>query len=145
LVEQLTCNEKVEGSNPFSGTNNRRLPRLAPQSVLKTVVTLTRQWFDAINLRQLKKACMSRVPYTINVDQYVCVELERIRTMLKTLDFSGLAASVERVQLHATAMEDALFTYYDIKQLLTSKVSDTNISDAEFRKLATTQLEKLSR
>ena len=29
LVEQLTCNEKVEGSNPFSGTSFASLLKLA--------------------------------------------------------------------------------------------------------------------
>lgn len=52
---------------------------------------------------------MSRVPYTVNVDEYICSELDRIRTMTKTLDFSLLPAIIERVQFHANSMENALY------------------------------------
>lgn len=87
---------------------------------------------------------MSKVPFTINVDQYVCTELERMRVMIKTLDFSGLAASIERVQLHVTAMEDALYKYSDVKHSITKKVKDTEVLDAEFRLYVTNKLEELN-
>lgn len=52
---------------------------------------------------------MSKVPMTIDVDRFVCTELEDMRAMVKHLDFSGISASIERIQRHATAMEDALY------------------------------------
>ena len=52
---------------------------------------------------------MSKTPYTINLDDYVCSELERIRKSIKTLDFSGLEATVERLQYHGEKMEEALY------------------------------------
>ena len=52
---------------------------------------------------------MSKTPYTINLDDYVYSELERIRKSIKTLDFSGLEATVERLQYHGEKMEAALY------------------------------------
>lgn len=52
---------------------------------------------------------MSNVPYTINLDDYICNELERMRTMTKTFDFGGLPGAVERIQYHASRMESALY------------------------------------
>lgn len=76
---------------------------------------------------------MSKVPYTINVNEYICSELETIRKMIKTHDFSMLPAVAERIQFHATAMESALYRYdgirYTIKNLLKEE-----LTDAEFRK-----------
>ena len=64
---------------------------------------------------------MSKVPYTINVDEYICTELDRLRKMKETLDFSMLPAIIERIQHHASSMESALYLYEDIKycQVLT--------------------------
>jgi len=56
---------------------------------------------------------MSKVPYTIDVNRYICTELESIRTMLKTFDFSPLPAIIERIQHHASSMEDALYNGKD--------------------------------
>ena len=53
---------------------------------------------------------MSKVPMTIDVDRYVCSELEEMRKMYKNRDFSGMMAAMERVQAHAQAMEDALYS-----------------------------------
>ena len=78
---------------------------------------------------------MSKVPYTINVNEYICSELETIRKMINTHDFSMLPAVTERIQFHATAMESALYRYdgirYTIKNLLKE---DSELTDAEFRK-----------
>lgn len=57
---------------------------------------------------------MSKVPYTVNVDRYICSELEDIRTMTKHLDFSRLPATIERIQFHASAMEDGLWAQKDL-------------------------------
>lgn len=54
---------------------------------------------------------MSKVTITIEVDRYICTELEDVREMLATLDFSGLKASIERIQKHANSMESALRNY----------------------------------
>ena len=88
---------------------------------------------------------MSKVPYTIDVNRYICTELELIRTMLKTLDFSGLHATVERIQHHGTAMEEALYRYEGIKYKLKNKVDDDELSDADFRKLAQEILNELKK
>lgn len=79
---------------------------------------------------------MSKVPYTINVDEFICSELELIRTMDKTRDYSGLMAAVERIQFYASSMENALSSYGNIRYVLKHDVFDKEISDEEFRKSA---------
>jgi hypothetical protein len=79
---------------------------------------------------------MSKIPYTIAVDRFVCSELELIRTMIKTYDFSSLAAVVERIQYHVSSMEDALYRYDGIRHTLKDKVNDDDCFDSEFRKVA---------
>ena len=86
---------------------------------------------------------MSKVPYTINVDEYICTELEIIRKMTKTLDFSGLAAVVERIQHHGSSMENALYRYDGIKHSLVHHLDDKELSDKEFREKARKILAKL--
>lgn len=76
---------------------------------------------------------MSKVPYTVNVNEYVCDCLEQIRTMLKTHDFSALPAVVERIQFHANRMEAALYQHNDIKGGISYRVNKEDMSDAEFR------------
>lgn len=88
---------------------------------------------------------MAKVPYTIDVDRYVCSELEDIRKMINNLDFSRLAAVVERVQYHASAMENALYRYNDIKYDLMEIVDKEDLSDEEFRKKAREILGELKR
>lgn len=75
---------------------------------------------------------MSKVPYTVNVNEYICDCLEQIRTMLKTHDFSALPAVVERIQYHANKMEHALYNYEDIKFGIVNKVNKEDLSDEEF-------------
>jgi len=58
---------------------------------------------------------MSRVPFTVNVEEYVCTELSRMRTMRDTHDYSGLLASIERVQQHVNRMETALYANESLK------------------------------
>lgn len=67
---------------------------------------------------------MSRVPYTIDVDRFICTELQDIRDMLKFLDFSRLGATVERIQYHAQAMEDALYDRRDNMSRLQNGIDD---------------------
>lgn len=68
---------------------------------------------------------MSKVTITLEVDRYICTELEDVREMIRDLDFSGLKASVERIQKHASSMEGALRNYnqymQDIKNILKGK------------------------
>lgn len=80
---------------------------------------------------------MSHVPYTINVDEAICSELDRIRKMKETMDFSSLMAIVERIQFHATSMENALYAYSDLKWIVQKSVEDDKITDEEFRKEVT--------
>lgn len=56
---------------------------------------------------------MAKVPYTVDVDVFICSELEDIRNMIKTHDYSGLAATVERIQFHASRMETGLYHHKD--------------------------------
>lgn len=77
---------------------------------------------------------MSRIPYTVNVNEYICDNLEQIRKMLETKDFSSLDAVVERIQYHASKMEAALYSYEDLKYGVTRRVNDEAITDADFRK-----------
>lgn len=79
---------------------------------------------------------MSKVPYTIDLDRYVCTELEEIRKMNQNRDYSGLAAAVERIQHHGSAMEEALYRYEGIKYRLAKEVDNKELSDKEFRKKA---------
>lgn len=88
---------------------------------------------------------MSKVPYTINVDRYICTELDVIRKMLETHDFSMLKATVERIQFHASAMEDALYRYEGIKYTLKNKVDEESVTDADFREKAREVLKQLDK
>lgn len=76
---------------------------------------------------------MAKIPYTVNVDEYVCSELEVMRKMTSTLDFSGLSAVIERVQFHVSRMEDALYAYQDLKDYAKNYCDDTEVDDSEFR------------
>ncbi len=86
---------------------------------------------------------MSKVPYTIDVNRYVCSELDSIRKMLETHDFSMLPATVERIQFHASAMEEALYRYEGIKYTLKNDVDSESITDTEFREKAKRVLDQL--
>ena len=86
---------------------------------------------------------MSKVPYTINVNRYICTELEYLRKMLVTHDFSMLPAAIERIQFHATSMEEALYRYEGIKYTLKNAVDDEKMTDEEFRKKALKVLENI--
>jgi len=79
---------------------------------------------------------MSKVPYTIDVNRYICTELEYLRKMLVTHDFSMLSAAIERIQFHASSMEEALYRYEDIKYKLKNAVDNEEMTDEEFRKKA---------
>lgn len=52
---------------------------------------------------------MSKISYVVDVDRFVCSELEEIRKMYETRDFSGLLATVERIQHHVNNMEEGLY------------------------------------
>jgi len=80
---------------------------------------------------------MSHVPYTINVDEAICSELDRIRKMKETMDFSSLMAIVERIQFHASSMENALYAYDDLKWAVKHAAEDEEVTDEEFRKKIT--------
>lgn len=53
---------------------------------------------------------MSKVPITIDVERYVCTDLEELRKMYECRDFSGMLAAIERIQRHVNAMEDGLMS-----------------------------------
>lgn len=85
---------------------------------------------------------MSRVPYTVNVDEYICSALEQIRKMNVTHDYSSLLAVVERIQNHANAMEDAIYSSFDMKSRVKQACLDDNLSDEDFRKKVKEIMEK---
>ena len=74
---------------------------------------------------------MSKVPYTVNVDRYICTELEDIRKMTKTLDFSSLLATVERIQHHSSAMEDSLYEQRSTINKVSAVLKDEKLSKKE--------------
>ena len=86
---------------------------------------------------------MSKVPYTIDVNRYICTELEYLRKMLVTHDFSMMPAAIERIQFHATSMEEALYRYEGIKYTLKNAVDNEEMTDEEFRKKALKVLENI--
>ena len=88
---------------------------------------------------------MSKVPYTINVDRYICTELDYIRKMLESHDFSMLKATVERIQFHASSMEEALYRYEGIRYTLKEKVDKEDVDDATFREKAREVLKALDK
>lgn len=88
---------------------------------------------------------MSKVPYTIDVNRYICSELDTIRKMFETYDFSMLKATVERIQFHASAMEEALYRYEGIKYTLKNKVDEEGVTDADFREKAREVLKQLNK
>lgn len=63
---------------------------------------------------------MSKVPYTIDVDRYVCSELEILRKSYDTRDFSTFPAVIERIQFHVNAMEEGLWKYNSLVRELES-------------------------
>ena len=75
---------------------------------------------------------MSKVPITIDVDRYVCSELQDLRKMYEHRDFSGMMASTERIQRHVTAMEEGLNSnkysdfYHNTDWILDSEFDDTD-------------------
>jgi predicted nucleic acid-binding Zn-ribbon protein len=88
---------------------------------------------------------MSKVPYTINVDEYVCTALEQMRGMVKVLDFSGLPAAIERVQHHANQMENALYTYESIKHQINKLLEEKDLSDEDFKKKVVDIMERINK
>ena len=88
---------------------------------------------------------MSRVPYTINVEEYICTALEQMRGMVKSLDFSGLPAAIERVQFHANQMENALYSYEGIKRQMNRLLEDEKLSDAEFKQKVSEHMKEINK
>lgn len=86
---------------------------------------------------------MSKVPYTINVNEYVCSVLEQMRNMDKLRDYSGLLAAVERVQFHASRMEEALYANASHKSKFERLCSEGTLSDAEFRNQCIELMQKI--
>jgi hypothetical protein len=65
--------------------------------------------------------------------------------MFETYDFSMLKATVERIQFHASAMEEALYRYEGIKYTLKNKVDEEGVTDADFREKAREVLKQLDK
>lgn len=77
---------------------------------------------------------MSKVPYTINVDEYICSALEQMRKMNESRDYSSLGAAIERIQHHANQMENALYAYEDLYGRTSRALFDEKYADdAKFR------------
>ena len=75
---------------------------------------------------------MSRIPYTINVDEYICTALEQMRKMNESRDYSGLAAAIERIQHHANHMESALYSYEHIKNFAIRELAKEDVTADKF-------------
>ncbi len=76
---------------------------------------------------------MAKTKYTISVDEYICTDLARLRTMLKTHDFSGMLSTVERIQYHADRMEAALYEVRDRGFEITRLCKDEKLPEKELR------------
>lgn len=74
---------------------------------------------------------MSKVPITIDVDRFLCDELEVLRRCNETRDFSLVPGTVERIQLHANAMEGGLHAYKSLLYTFREIIEDEKISDKE--------------
>lgn len=77
---------------------------------------------------------MSKIPYTVNVEEYVCTELERIRKMNESRDYSSLLACIERIQFHVSQMEYALHSYELFKTVFKGKDWRGEMTDKELLK-----------
>ena len=77
---------------------------------------------------------MSKIPYEIDVDRWICTELGDIRDMQKTHDYSRLLATVERIQYHAQCMEDALYTQRKQLDDVDILLKEENMSEEKLRK-----------
>lgn len=92
---------------------------------------------------------MSKVTITLELDRFICSELSEVREMIKTLDFSGLRASVERIQKHANSMEAAIRNYNeymrDIKKILDEEDDEHGVNAfvKKNNKLPLNDIEKL--
>lgn len=72
---------------------------------------------------------MSRTSYTVNVDEYICSALSDIRTMDKNRDYSSLMATVERIQFHASKMEEGLWARKSTVDEIKAILDDENLSN----------------
>lgn len=86
---------------------------------------------------------MSKITFEIDVDRYICTELQAMRTMHETRDYSRLLAAVERVQQHADAMEDALYASQKAKEWLKDNTNNHDLDNNEFRSEAEKLLKEL--
>ena len=77
---------------------------------------------------------MAKVPYTVNVQEYVCTELETLRDMDKFKDYSNLLPIVERIQFHVNSMERAIYINKNLKDCTKKYGKDKKVSDSKFRK-----------
>lgn len=71
---------------------------------------------------------MSRVPYTVNIDEFICSALTEIREMDKVRDYSRLMAVVERIQSHANKMEEAIWARKSTIEEARKILDDENLS-----------------
>lgn len=85
---------------------------------------------------------MSKIKYTVDIDVTICEELESMRNMLKTHDFSGMAATIERIQHHANSMESGLWRNADAKAFIKYHADDKTMSNDDFRSKAKEVIEK---
>ena len=72
---------------------------------------------------------MSKVTYEIN--RTLCEELEILRRGDKNRDYSMLPATLERIQAHANAMENALYSRTNWKGALNKQLKKLDDPDNE--------------
>ena len=76
---------------------------------------------------------MSKIRYTIDVDEYVCTALDQVRKMHDTRDYSSLLAVVERIQHHANNMESAIRDSFEGKYAIRRMLRSETLTAEEFR------------
>jgi len=76
---------------------------------------------------------MSKVKYTVDIEEYICDVLEDMRKMTKTGDYSRLPAAIEHLQHHAYKMENAIYASSEAKRRIEHCVDDDDLGDWDFR------------
>ncbi len=77
---------------------------------------------------------MSRIKYTVDVNEYICSALEQIRKMHETRDYSSLLAVTERIQHHADMMEKSIGDAFEGKYSIRRMLKKEDMTPEEFMK-----------
>lgn len=74
---------------------------------------------------------MSKVTIKIEINEFICSCLAEMRDMNKARDYSGLSAVIERVQRHANAMEEGLYSYNRKMEAIRKVLDNDKMNDSQ--------------